>query len=116
MADRKRRVRVRGLRLLPTRIDWSPFRPSTTKASLPVSPGGTWDLDKRGAMNDEVSKAGMYRTRALECRKLAGINGPGAGAQYLRLAIAYEQLAAELERLGPSDALRWITTPDKAAE
>jgi hypothetical protein len=66
-------------------------------------------------MNDEVSKAGMYRTRALECRKLAGINGP-AGAQYLRLAIAYEQLAAELERLGPNDALRWPTTPDKAAE
>jgi hypothetical protein len=55
---------------------------------------------------DEVSKAGVYRARALECRKLAEMATPDTGAQYERLAIAYEQLADELERLGPKDPLR----------
>ena len=55
---------------------------------------------------DDVSKSGVYRARALECRKLAEMATPGTGAQYERLAIAYEQLAHELERLGPKDPLR----------
>ena len=41
---------------------------------------------------DDVSKSGVYRARALECRKLAEMATPGTGAQYERLAIAYEQL------------------------
>jgi hypothetical protein len=49
-------------------------------------------------MHDEISKSSIYRIRALECRKLAKMATPGTGAQYERLAIAYEQLAEELER------------------
>jgi hypothetical protein len=48
---------------------------------------------------DDVSKSGVYRARALECRKLAEMATPRTGAQYERLAIAYEQLAEELEQL-----------------
>jgi hypothetical protein len=55
---------------------------------------------------DDVSKSGVYRARALECRMLAEMATPGTGAQYESLAIAYEQLAEELERLGPKDPLR----------
>jgi hypothetical protein len=52
---------------------------------------------------DDVSKSGVYRARALECRKLAEMATPGTGGQYERLAIAYEELAEQLERLGPKD-------------
>jgi hypothetical protein len=38
--------------------------------------------------------------------QLAEMATPGTGAQYERLALAYEQLAHELERLGPKDPLR----------
>jgi hypothetical protein len=51
-------------------------------------------------MHEDVSKSEMYRFRALECRKLAEMAAPGTGLQYERLAIAYEQLAEELERPG----------------
>ena len=50
-------------------------------------------------MHEDLSRSELYRARALECRKLAEIGAPGAGAQYQRLAAAYEQLAKELEEL-----------------
>jgi hypothetical protein len=51
-------------------------------------------------MHEDLSKFEVYRTRALECRKLAAIAAPGAATQYEKLAVAYEQLARELEQLG----------------
>ena len=50
-------------------------------------------------MHEDLSKSELYRTRALECRKLAEIAAPIAQVQYERLAAAYEQLARELEQL-----------------
>jgi hypothetical protein len=50
-------------------------------------------------MHEELSKLDVYRTRALECRKLAEIAGPGTRARYWKLAEAYDLLAKELERL-----------------
>jgi hypothetical protein len=50
-------------------------------------------------MHEDLSKSELYRTRALECRKLAEFAAPNAGVEYERLAAAYEQLARELEHL-----------------
>ena len=46
--------------------------------------------------------------------KVAEMATPRPGAQYERLAIAYEQLANELELLGSNDALRWMSSKQDA--
>ena len=55
-------------------------------------------------MHDDLSKSELYRTRALECRKLAELAAPAAATQYEKLAAAYEQLARELEVLAAAAA------------
>jgi hypothetical protein len=52
-------------------------------------------------MHEDVSKAGVYRERALECRRLALMCPPVSRDQYERLARAYDQLADELEIFKP---------------
>jgi hypothetical protein len=70
----------------------------TARRPLPIWSGGTRIADP-GGMHAGVSKSAVYRTRAMECRKLARMAAPRTRADHERPAVAYEELSDELERL-----------------